>query len=157
VLLKDEKMPVSSVYRPDPQFERLGDSFSDPVKAADFPQTILRYRNEHGPLAWMAWVAWMSMSGLTILGVSRRCLKTCRIRGRCGTTAISFARTILTLVMVEVSCLRNFVTIKIWNKGLRTNAVFTSRGWSTDVERRRSGGSRCGAVGSPRRQDVEGI
>jgi len=46
VLLKDEKMPVSSVYRPDPQFERLGDSFSDPVKAADFPQTILRYRND---------------------------------------------------------------------------------------------------------------
>ncbi len=39
-------MPVSSNYRPDPQFERLGDSFSDPVNAADFPMVKLRYRNQ---------------------------------------------------------------------------------------------------------------
>jgi len=38
-------MSVSSEYRPDPQFERLGENFSDPVQAADFPKTLLRYRN----------------------------------------------------------------------------------------------------------------
>ena len=39
-------MPVSSAYQPDPQFDRLGAEFADPVKPAAFPQTILRYRNE---------------------------------------------------------------------------------------------------------------
>jgi len=43
---KDEKMPPTDQYRPDAQFERLGDSFSDPVSAANFPQTILRYRHQ---------------------------------------------------------------------------------------------------------------
>jgi uncharacterized protein YdiU (UPF0061 family) len=38
-------MPVSPDYRPDPQFERLGDTFSDPVAAAAFPKTVLRHRN----------------------------------------------------------------------------------------------------------------
>jgi uncharacterized protein YdiU (UPF0061 family) len=39
-------MPVSSAYRPDPRFIDLGPEFGDPVQAADFPQTILRVRNE---------------------------------------------------------------------------------------------------------------
>ncbi|MFA4949848.1 protein adenylyltransferase SelO family protein [Brevundimonas sp.] len=39
-------MPVSSAYRPDPQFFALGDGFGDAVKPADFPQTILRIRND---------------------------------------------------------------------------------------------------------------
>ncbi len=39
-------MPVSSAYRPDPQFPGLGAEFADPVAAANFPQTILRYRND---------------------------------------------------------------------------------------------------------------
>jgi len=39
-------MPVSPAYRPDPQFPALGPEFADPVAAADFPQTILRYRND---------------------------------------------------------------------------------------------------------------
>lgn len=39
-------MPVSPVYRADPQFSALGGEFADPVAAADFPQTILRYRND---------------------------------------------------------------------------------------------------------------
>jgi len=39
-------MPVSSAYRPDPQFFTLGDEFGDAVKPADFPQTILRIRND---------------------------------------------------------------------------------------------------------------
>ena len=39
-------MPVSSAYRPDPHFITLGDEFSDPVAAADFPQILLRYRND---------------------------------------------------------------------------------------------------------------
>lgn len=33
-------------YRPDPAFLALGDGFADPVKAADFPKTVLRYRND---------------------------------------------------------------------------------------------------------------
>ena len=39
-------MPVSADYRPDPQFPRLGAEFADPVRAAAFPQTILRFRND---------------------------------------------------------------------------------------------------------------
>ena len=39
-------MPVSPRYQPDPQFQRLGAEFADPVKPADFPKTILRYRND---------------------------------------------------------------------------------------------------------------
>ncbi|WP_395671406.1 protein adenylyltransferase SelO [Phenylobacterium sp.] len=38
-------MPVSAAYRPDPRFPALGEEFADPVAAADFPKTILRYRN----------------------------------------------------------------------------------------------------------------
>ncbi|RAK56593.1 protein adenylyltransferase SelO [Phenylobacterium deserti] len=39
-------MPVSPAYRPDPVFPQLGREFADPVNAADFPQTILRFRND---------------------------------------------------------------------------------------------------------------
>jgi uncharacterized protein YdiU (UPF0061 family) len=39
-------MPVSAAYRPDPRFPALGEEFADPVRAADFPQTLLRYRND---------------------------------------------------------------------------------------------------------------
>ena len=39
-------MPVSAIYRPDPQFPKLGPEFADPVRPADFPETILRFRND---------------------------------------------------------------------------------------------------------------
>ncbi|ADG09104.1 protein adenylyltransferase SelO [Caulobacter segnis] len=39
-------MSLSSAYRPDPRFQSLGADFADPVEAADFPQTVLRYRND---------------------------------------------------------------------------------------------------------------
>ena len=39
-------MPISDAYRPDPIFMRLGPEFADPVLPADFPQTILRFRND---------------------------------------------------------------------------------------------------------------
>ena len=39
-------MPVSSAYRPDPRLPDLGPEFADPVTAADFPQTLLRFRND---------------------------------------------------------------------------------------------------------------
>lgn len=39
-------MPVSPAYRPDPRLPALGAEFADPVAAADFPQTILRFRND---------------------------------------------------------------------------------------------------------------
>lgn len=38
-------MSFSSAYRPDPRFQVLGRDFADPVEAADFPETILRFRN----------------------------------------------------------------------------------------------------------------
>ncbi|QQV76267.1 YdiU family protein [Sphingomonas aliaeris] len=38
--------PSPQAYRPDPRILELGDAFYDPVAAADFPQTILRYRND---------------------------------------------------------------------------------------------------------------
>ena len=39
-------MPVSPAYRPDPRFAALGSEFADPVGPADFPDTILRFRNQ---------------------------------------------------------------------------------------------------------------
>jgi len=39
-------MPVTSAYTPDPRFFDLGPSWSDPVTAADFPKTVLRYRDQ---------------------------------------------------------------------------------------------------------------
>lgn len=39
-------MPFFSQYRPAPCFEDLCKDFSDPVQAAEFPKTILRYRNQ---------------------------------------------------------------------------------------------------------------
>jgi uncharacterized protein YdiU (UPF0061 family) len=39
-------MPVSPLYRPDPQLPKLGPEFADPVEPARFPETILRFRND---------------------------------------------------------------------------------------------------------------
>jgi uncharacterized protein YdiU (UPF0061 family) len=39
-------MPVSPAYRPDPRLPKLGAEFGDPVRAADFPETRLRFRND---------------------------------------------------------------------------------------------------------------
>ena len=39
-------MPVTSAYRPEPRFFDLGDEYGDAVRPADFPQTVLRYRND---------------------------------------------------------------------------------------------------------------
>ncbi|WP_295191985.1 protein adenylyltransferase SelO [uncultured Brevundimonas sp.] len=39
-------MPVSPDYRPEPRFFDLGADYVDAVQAADFPQTILRFRND---------------------------------------------------------------------------------------------------------------
>ena len=39
-------MPVSPAYRPEPRFFDLGEDYGDAVRPADFPQTILRFRND---------------------------------------------------------------------------------------------------------------
>ncbi len=39
-------MPVTAAYRPETLHESLGAPFYDPVEAARFPETILRYRNQ---------------------------------------------------------------------------------------------------------------
>ncbi|CAN5404845.1 hypothetical protein BH09PSE1_BH09PSE1_11040 [soil metagenome] len=39
-------MPTNSAYAPEPRFIALGDEYSDAVEAADFPQTVLHYRND---------------------------------------------------------------------------------------------------------------
>jgi uncharacterized protein YdiU (UPF0061 family) len=39
-------MPVSPAYSPEPRFFDLGDEYADAVAPADFPQTLLRYRND---------------------------------------------------------------------------------------------------------------
>ena len=39
-------MPVTSAYRAAPRLPSLGPEFADPVAAARFPQTLLRYRND---------------------------------------------------------------------------------------------------------------
>jgi uncharacterized protein YdiU (UPF0061 family) len=38
--------PMHSPYRPDPQIASLGEKIGDPVRAANFPETILRFRND---------------------------------------------------------------------------------------------------------------
>ncbi len=38
-------MPLAAQYQPEPQFEGLGADFADRVRAAQFPKTIIRYRN----------------------------------------------------------------------------------------------------------------
>jgi uncharacterized protein YdiU (UPF0061 family) len=42
-------LPLPAPYRPDPRILELGEAFYDPVDAADFPQTILRFRNDRWP------------------------------------------------------------------------------------------------------------
>lgn len=37
---------MSAAYRPDPRFMKLGPEFADPVAPADFPETVLRVRNQ---------------------------------------------------------------------------------------------------------------
>jgi uncharacterized protein YdiU (UPF0061 family) len=44
-------MPVSHAYRPDPRFNLLGDDYSDAVAAAEFPRTVLRYRNDRAAVS----------------------------------------------------------------------------------------------------------
>lgn len=39
-------MPLSDNYRPDPRFPLLGNGFADEVEPADFPEHILRFRND---------------------------------------------------------------------------------------------------------------
>ena len=39
-------MPVSSAYRPDPAFSALGPEFADEVAPAEFPQAVIRFRND---------------------------------------------------------------------------------------------------------------
>ena len=57
-------MPVSPAYRPDPRFMRLGPEFTDPVAPADFPASIVRFRNQRwaeavglGEMTETEWVA----------------------------------------------------------------------------------------------------
>ncbi len=49
---------VPSPYRPDPKIASLSDTIGDAVKAADFPQTILRFRNDR----WATTVGLESLS-----------------------------------------------------------------------------------------------
>ena len=39
-------MPVTPAHAPDPRFFALGDDYGDAVRAAGFPQTLLRFRND---------------------------------------------------------------------------------------------------------------
>lgn len=49
---------LPSPYRPDPKIASLGDKIGDAVRAADFPETILRFRNDR----------WAATVGLESLG-----------------------------------------------------------------------------------------
>jgi uncharacterized protein YdiU (UPF0061 family) len=58
------ELPLPAPYRPDPRILELGDAYYDPVDAADFPRTILRFRNDRwaptvglGALADEEWTA----------------------------------------------------------------------------------------------------
>jgi uncharacterized protein YdiU (UPF0061 family) len=49
---------LPSPYRPDPKIASLGEKIGDAVKAADFPKTILRFRNDR-------WAATVGLDGLS--------------------------------------------------------------------------------------------
>lgn len=49
---------IPSPYRPDPKIASLSDKIGDAVKAADFPETILRFRNDR-------WAATVGLDGLS--------------------------------------------------------------------------------------------
>lgn len=44
---KPQSEPGKSAYQPDVQITKLGEKIGDPVAAADFPEHILRFRNDH--------------------------------------------------------------------------------------------------------------
>lgn len=48
--------PMHSPYRPDPQIASLGEKIGDPVRAANFPETKLRFRNDR-------WAATVGLDG----------------------------------------------------------------------------------------------
>jgi uncharacterized protein YdiU (UPF0061 family) len=48
--------PMPSPYRPDPQIASLGEKIGDPVRAANFPETTLRFRNDR-------WAATVGLDG----------------------------------------------------------------------------------------------
>ena len=57
-------MAALDTYRPDPVYPAIGESFYDPVKAADFPRLMLRFRNQRwaerlglGALSEDEWIA----------------------------------------------------------------------------------------------------
>ena len=41
-----QALPQDAIYRPSPRIMALADWIGDPVKAADFPETLLRWRND---------------------------------------------------------------------------------------------------------------
>jgi uncharacterized protein YdiU (UPF0061 family) len=50
-------LPQPASYRPETAILELGDAFYDPVRAADFPQTLLRFRNDR-------WAPAVGLNGL---------------------------------------------------------------------------------------------
>ena len=60
-------MPVSPDYRPEPRFFDLGADYADAVQAADFPKTILRFRNDRTAamvgLAGLSEAEWIAAFG----------------------------------------------------------------------------------------------
>ncbi|MBU4432956.1 MAG: YdiU family protein [Alphaproteobacteria bacterium] len=60
-------MRLSPAYRPDPKFMALGRDFADPVAAADFPMTRLRFRNDRAAatvgLDGLSDAAWLATFG----------------------------------------------------------------------------------------------
>ncbi|HYJ83780.1 MAG TPA: YdiU family protein [Allosphingosinicella sp.] len=59
-----KRVPQAASYRADPAILKLGGSFYDPVRAADFPRTILRFRNDR----WAGDVGLAGLSGEQWLG-----------------------------------------------------------------------------------------
>ena len=51
-------MPADPAYRPDPRYSSLGSEYADPVRAADFPKALLRFRNDR-------WAAKVGLAGLS--------------------------------------------------------------------------------------------
>jgi uncharacterized protein YdiU (UPF0061 family) len=50
-------LPQPASYRPETAIHELGEAFYDPVRAADFPQTVLRFRNDR-------WAPALGLGGL---------------------------------------------------------------------------------------------
>ncbi len=132
-------MPVSPAYRPEPRFFDLGADYGDPVQAADFPQTILRLRNDRAAaevgLETLSDAEWIAHFG-----------RFEPLPGQPGGVAMRYHGHQFRVYNPEIGDGRGFLA--------GPDAVVASCGRAADAEGRRARGAGGGHAGQPGRADL---